>query len=335
MLHENSRSPSPESDRPTAATQDKITLAAGCDENFAFPLAVTMFGAVSNLRGGRAVEIYIVDGGILPATQAKLRRVVEAAGPQVTVKFVTPNFADLADVPLANIGVMTYLRLLLPELLPAEIEHVLYLDSDLAILGDLSEIWSFVPLETSIAGCRDLSSPRVSSTRALCNWRELGLDAEAPYVNAGLLLMNLTRWRTEGLAKKIVDYNRRTADINWYADQDGINALLCSDVEVLPVGWNVPALLESNELSKGLDDPLSAELIGDRRACLAKAKVIHYLGSRKPWKPGLGLRCQWAWLDQARRSGWFASRIDYWRFVSPIAADYIVRRIGRRLRAKM
>lgn len=323
-----------ESPQPIANRGDRISLAAGADENFAFPLAVTMFGAVSHLGGDRAVDVYIVDGGFLPATHAKMQRVIESAGRDVRVFFLTPRLEGLGELPLGQIGPMTYLRLLLPELLPSELEHVLYLDSDLLVRSDVGRLWSRVPLRTSIAACRDLGAPRVSSPRALRNWRELGLPADAPYINAGLLLMNLTRWRRENIAARVVEYNRRTADINRYADQDGINALLCNDCEVLPIEWNMPSFVESSDLIRNLDDPLSLTLIPDRRTLLRECPIVHYLGARKPWRRGLALRCQRPWLAQARRSGWFDSRWDYLKFIVPIAIDYAVRRIVRRIRGR-
>lgn len=321
-----------ESTQPGASSGDRLALAAGADEYFAFPLAVTMNGAVSHLSSDRAVDVYIVDGGIQPLTRNKIERVIKAGRQNVRVCFLSPCLEGLGELPPGQIGPMTYLRLLLPALLPAEVDHVLYLDSDLLVRGDVGRLWSKVPLTAAIGASRDLGAPRVSSPRALRNWRELGLPADAPYINAGLLLMNLTRWRQENIAARVVEYNRRTADINWYADQDGINSLLCTDCELFPIEWNVPSFIESDTLIRNLDDPLSLTLIPDRRALLREASVVHYLGSRKPWRRGLGLRCQWPWLELARRSGWFESRWDYLKFIVPIAIDYVGRRIVRRVR---
>ncbi|MCE9608459.1 MAG: hypothetical protein K8U03_26545 [Planctomycetia bacterium] len=321
--------------QPVAAIEDgaaRIVLAAGADEAFAFPLTITMHGAVSHLSAGRGADIYIVDGGIRPETQAKMRRIIQGDNLNIEVRFLAPDLDRLSNVPVAHINAMTYLRLLLPDLLPAEIDHVLYLDSDLLIRGDLGIPWSLRSHTRAIAATREFSAPRVSAPRALPNWEHLGLPPDAPYINAGLLLMNLKRWREENIASRILEYVRRTTDINRYADQDGINAILCQDCELLPAEWNVPAYFESNVVIKDLDDPISQALIANRHRLLREAFVIHFIGPRKPWRNGLGLKCQWDWLEQAKYSGWFESAFDYARFSFPIWVDYTIRRAMRKIR---
>ena len=41
-----------------------MNIVAGADDRFAMPMAVTLYSALANMEHGRAVSLYIVDGGI-------------------------------------------------------------------------------------------------------------------------------------------------------------------------------------------------------------------------------------------------------------------------------
>jgi lipopolysaccharide biosynthesis glycosyltransferase len=174
----------------------------------------------------------------------------------------------------------------------------------------------------------------VSGKAGLPNWRELGLPPDAPYINAGVLLMNLTAWRARGYGAKVVEYAQKTAAINRYADQDGINALLCRECKLLDLRWNVPAYIEFDRLFRPLEDsPVKARVAADRGGWLTAAGIVHFIGNRKPWGRGLASRSQAEWLWYCRRSGWF--RGDPWgyaRLVAPIWADAVARRTVRAAR---
>src|SRR5437763_16981533 len=67
----------------------------------------------------------------------------------------------------------TYVRLLIDQLLPADLERVIYLDVDLIVRSDLSELWHFDLNGKTIAAVRDAVP---------YSWHSvIGLPAGAPY----------------------------------------------------------------------------------------------------------------------------------------------------------
>src|SRR5262249_50630557 len=137
--------------------------------------------------------------------------------------------------------------------------------------------------------------------------------ANAPNVNAGVLLMNLTSWRAEDLAGQIFDYSLEHRAINRFADQDGINAVLCGRCKLLDMKWNIPVYLEFDTVLRGIEpNPVLAAAIARRAELIGAGGIIHFVGSRKPWRYGLGARTQWEWLKWLRRSGWFGH--ETWRY---------------------
>jgi lipopolysaccharide biosynthesis glycosyltransferase len=294
-------------------SESPVILACGADEAFAMPMAVTLFSAISRLS--RPAEVYVIDGGMVGGTRQRLEDVMSRARADTRVTFIRPLLDVLRKdaLPLGRYGPMTYLRLLLPAVLPREVTHILYLDSDLLVRSDLAQLWDQRQMVETIAGAPDYASPLVSGRDGVPNWQDRGLPANAPYVNAGVLILNLTTWRENDLAGEILDYSFAHRAINRFADQDGINALLCQQCNLLDIKWNIPAYLEFDTVLGVVErNPVLADAIARRAELLRSGGVIHFIGSRKPWRYGLGARTQWEWLRWLSRSGWFAD--DVWRY---------------------
>src|SRR5262245_50309411 len=117
---------------------------------------------------------------------------------------------------------MTYLRLLAPDLLPSDATHAVYLDSDLLVRASLEELWKLLSSRSAIAGVPDFGAPVASSLRAC---RTGGSLRDAPYLNSGVLLMNLSAWRSGDVGHRVVEYCVHHKEFDQYPDQDGINAL--------------------------------------------------------------------------------------------------------------
>lgn len=312
---------------------DRLQIAMGADEKFAFPLAVTLYGALKHLSPGKGADVYVVDGGISTESRRRIEKVAKAANAESSLNFLTPDLRQLDRLPESTIGLMTYLRLFLPDLLHQKMSHVLYLDCDLLIRGDVSTLWDFRD-EHPIGAVQEPGCPVVSSSDVLPNWQALGLPPDAPYVNAGVLLMNLTRWRSDNIARSVREHCERYSTINRHADQDGINAILCRDVRLLPPIWNLPSYFESDIVFERLSQQMPQEYVVSRFELIRNARIFHYLGSRKPWRRGLFLASQFEWLSQAAECGWFETHSDYVRFAAPIYADGWIRSTVRWVRRK-
>ena len=113
-------------------------------------------------------------------------------------KGVAPDPQSLAGIRhRGRVSHATYFRILAPELLPASLSRVIYLDADVRVASDLSRLWAEPLREHPVLAVRDAGAPLVSSPRGLVNHRELGLAPELGYFNAGVMLLDLARWRAE------------------------------------------------------------------------------------------------------------------------------------------
>jgi lipopolysaccharide biosynthesis glycosyltransferase len=317
-------------------TAAPLVIGCGTDARFAMPLAVTLRSALERLRPGREVHVYVVDGGIAPADADRLRRVlagVPGAAPRVTL--VPAAEAGLATLRTgAHFSAANYFRLLLPEVVPAHLHRVLYLDADLLVRADLAPLWEAEMGGAPLLAARDYSAPVVGAPYGLPNHAALGLAADTPYLNSGVLLMDLRRWREEEIARRVLEYTRRHADLVRYADQDGINAVLAGTWGELDPRWNVPVYVGSDALFAAEEGAPHGEAHrAARHRLLREAYVWHFVGGRKPWERGCGLPGQPAWLRALSRSGWYAPhevlpRLRRWA----LRADWASRQLLRRLR---
>lgn len=149
-----------------------------------------------------------------------------------------------------------YYRLLITEILPKDIDEVLFLDSDIVVTGSLEELAKFKFDEQYLLAVHD-----VSLDNNMERLQNLGFPLKK-YFNAGVLYLNLKKWRDEDIASKLLTLAEEYMDrIAWW-DQDILNMYLYDKWQ--PIDRKYNALL----LKKRLKElPL----------------IIHYGGPEKPW----------------------------------------------------
>jgi lipopolysaccharide biosynthesis glycosyltransferase len=278
-----------------ASSKDPV-IACTPNGDYALGAAVTLHSAARNLDPARRLRVFLVDGGLGPWTRRQLLRSLDPA--RIDLTLVRPEFELLRDLPVQDYQrSVIYLRLLLPSLLPATVEKVIYLDADLAIHGDLGEIWD-LDLDGNLAlGVQDVGCPFIDAERALPdfethaphlwsvrgveNWEELGLDPAAKYFNAGLLVLDLAGWRREGMTDRMLRCLRENHAYAGLADQYALNVCLAGRFGELDLSWNVP--LAIHRFPSPEASPFDAETV---RGAIESPNVVHYTGFAKPWLRG-------------------------------------------------
>lgn len=232
-----------------------------------------------------------------------------------------------------------YLRLIAPDLLPAEVRRLIYLDCDLLVLDDIRPLWT-LDLVQVIAAAPDY--PRLEAFMSPVRRDILGIPKDATYVNSGVLVMDIDRWRSEGLTRRFVDYVQRMGSHLAFYDQDAINAVLAGRIQLLDPRWNLQARMYRVGRRSFPED------FDATKEARKQPAIIHFTGSEKPWlfrsrvaKKGLYFKYlgKTAWrnraapvtrpLDRAEHAfGVFlATRFD----LDYVQAVYKVRRATRRM----
>ena len=320
--------------RSTPADQS-LTLVFVADEHYAAPLAATLYSALVNLSRPSRVEVFVVHGPMGGDTQARLQDVGDRSEHDVTMHFLPVR----EDAALGRWSLQiesewtptTFFRLLIETLIPPTHERVLYLDCDLVVEGDLLELWATDLEGKTVAAApeRSVSCPKFGVAR----WRELGLSPTAPYFNAGLMLIDLDRWRARNYGERVLDYLHDHGDtLRIKGNQEGLNAVLAGDWTMLDPTWNVLNwYYDVRWFDSARHGPVPSRR--DRPRILREAKVIHFTTRFKPWRAECDHPRRRRYFHYLRRSGWMRPGA-YLRWRLGLERDQLRYRVRRALQAR-
>ena len=132
--------------------------------------------------------------------------------------------------------------LLLGELLPDDVERVLFLDADLLVLDDPTGLLEVDLGGRALAAAVDGAIALCSGPRGVRAWREQGIPAFAPYFNAGVMAISLRDWRERAVGARALRYlSTRGTSGGGFLHQEALNAIAWDDWHELDPRWNVLA----------------------------------------------------------------------------------------------
>lgn len=155
----------------------------------------------------------------------------------------------------------TYFRLFLPELYP-QYNKVLYLDSDIIVLGDISKLYNTHMGTNLVAAAPD---DIIQCNKVFQDYAELvvGVAKYKHYFNAGVLLMNLHELRKFNFQEKLL-YLLEKVKFSVAQDQDYLNRLCKGRVTLISHDWDVMPYVNTETKPEDI-------------------KLIHYNFAYKPW----------------------------------------------------
>ena len=119
---------------------DTVTVVCASDDNYAMPLSVTACSIIKNLPSDQNLNLYVLDGGIQTKNLDKIRRSLDSSRCKLTFFNTKDRFKEVPTTDHFTEAI--FHRLLIPELLPTDLQKVIYLDCDLLVLTDISELWN-------------------------------------------------------------------------------------------------------------------------------------------------------------------------------------------------
>ena len=269
----------------------RIVVAAASDEAYALPLAIMLRSAAETLGPDSIIEAYVASHKITAPSRS---RVESSLPPSISVHWVERSTVEFSGLPRwGRISLGTYQKLTIGSWLPASVSKALWLDCDTLVLQDLTPLWHTKLDGNAALACPDSLVPRLGASFGVAGWKETGLNANAPYFNAGVMLIDVERWRETGVEKRALDYLRQFGPKVWFWDQEALNAVLHGHWKSLDPSWNFPASIAGP----------STEM----------PRIVHFSGNIKPWLvPGKGAlhqayeRCldQTAWTVQRAVPSW-------------------------------
>jgi lipopolysaccharide biosynthesis glycosyltransferase len=246
------------------ATQT-IAVACSIDDRYALPLAVMLESLAACLSPQLQMRVYLLHRNLSQSARVAISSLVDLhpitlAGPCLDRLPRDHRYPPEAAAPL-----------FLPELLPADIGRVLFLDADMLVLDDIGPLWSHDLAGRSWAAAVDPAIPLCRSPRGVPRSIASGIPADAPYCNAGVMLIDVEAWRQRGVAERALRSIGRIADRVDFLHQEVLNATAWNDWSLLDPRWNLPATV-----GRWFDRTPGA--------AAAAPGIVHFAGRAKPWR---------------------------------------------------
>lgn len=218
--------------------------------------AVVMVSIFANTQ--RDICVYIIhDNTLTHEKMSKLRQIADSFGQ--TLQFINAE-KTLLEKNL-NTGKLALggnrgklLKLLIPELIDAP--KVIYLDCDIVVKLDLSELWAVDIGGMAIGATNEVwSLERRWDQKYPWRWgmmlKAMGI-ARSTYFNSGVLVMNLDKIRNSyDFIKEASDFYRKYRKIATFADQDCLNYIFARDTLIIDEKFNRIDFSDIDELERG------------------------------------------------------------------------------------
>lgn len=240
-----------------------MNIALCLNSSYLKPSLVAMISVMENNSG--PIDFYILYSRLNSKEISVMRETVASYGSQYSLRPIEVDKKYFADCPINGRSFEAYFRLLIPTVLPKDVDRCLYIDGDVMVNKSLSEYYKTSFDEKALIVCEDLGEILFFHKE---RHAVLGIPLEFRYFNSGVLLMNLDYFREKFPFSKISEYIKLNSDKFKFLDQDVLNALFYDKVKFVDSAkYDYLEILVSHLLA---NDNMN------------KAVMVHYL--KKPWR---------------------------------------------------
>lgn len=248
------------------ASPASCPLVLACDEGYAMPLATTLRSVADGNRPHWPLAAYVLHDGFSAGARDKVLASLPEGSMNLHWVPVELGMFERFSL-LGHVSRMTFARLQIPEVFADAASKVLYLDTDILVLGDLAELFQTDLGGAAVGAVLDFHVD--AHLKAGQHDRIVGVPPVSDYFNAGVLLIDVQAWRRRGIAQRAIDYLRSHLD-SPYADQDALNVACDGDWKQLDRTWN----FQNHHVTRIAREPAAT-----------RPAIVHFVTSSKPWKP--------------------------------------------------
>lgn len=243
---------------------DTIELVCVTDANYAPHFAV-LLKSIELSKGTEHIRVHAILDGVDEVLLSLIRDTVPGLD---ILDYHVVDHPALKLPPIMHISRATYLRLIMAEIIPKEINRVLYLDIDMIVTQSLRPLWQSELKGRPIAAVEDhnLSAENLAE--------RFGLTCGGLYFNAGMLLIDMQAERTSGYLGQALDKLRANPDAYPFADQDALNEVLWQNWTQVDNTWNYQrAFVNARNIYRSSDS-----------GNIQLPVILHFTERWKPWR---------------------------------------------------
>ncbi|AGK58149.1 glycosyl transferase family protein [Hyphomicrobium denitrificans 1NES1] len=248
------------------------------DNNFVLPTSVTMTSLKKNKREGTNYSLTIIGDNISEENERLMSSMADAS---FGVQIIRPgrSFETLHKAKEGSFAAATpaaLLKFALPELLPHH-DRVLYLDGDLIVRDDLSDLF-FSDIDGYVAG--------VISDSGQIYFKHEWVRRVGNYFNSGVMLLDLKEMRRSNVTELLIKAKKENCDGS-LLDQNAFNIVFDGRVKYLSIKYNCLCcnLVRAKKKFSIADiNNLFGTDYANLDEVLATSCIVHFSSKDKPWR---------------------------------------------------
>lgn len=248
-----------------------IHISLCCDDNYA-PYSATVIASVMEHNKDVEITFHILHTNITESRQQTLKEWIEMKHNHICFYKVEISMFKQFPLGCSYLYYGAYFRLYLAECLKF-LDKVIYLDCDLVVNASIQELWETDMDEYDVAGVRD----RINDYIRVYN--RLRYPMQYGYINSGMMVINLKRWRDMHFFERAVEISKKYPDALKNHDQDLINMICHGKIKFIDFKYNLLEYYLYTEDWLYLDCKYYPQII---EAC-KNPVIIHFCMPTKPW----------------------------------------------------
>lgn len=213
-----------------------MNIVYSSSDSYAPIAGVSLFSLLESNKESEEINIYIIDNHISEKNKERFKKTCADFGRKLT-------FIPIADIEklagtsidIGRWNISTFGRLFEASLLPESVEKVIHVDCDTMVMSSLEPLWNTDMDDKIVAGALECIGDSYKT--------EIGLSKDSTYINAGNIMLNLKKIRTDGTEEKFKKYIREHSQLS-FVDQAVLNACTTDDEKlVVPLNFNAYSMI--------------------------------------------------------------------------------------------
>lgn len=234
-----------------------VNIVIGIRENFKIPAYVMLYSLLYNNKKSQ-FKIYILSDKLEKQYFNKLEEQFKCQ-----IEVVIIDIEDIKKLNPRHIDISTFYRLKIDDYIPKNIDKLLYLDTDLIVNGDISEL---LTIDLDEENCVAAVKCGVSKKHL----KNIGFKND-PYFNAGVIFFDYQKCLKEKIFSDALKLIIEDEKNYIFMDQDVLNITLKGKVKFLDLKWNFGSFYAKSEL------------LASKKFFSSNPIIVHYTGKYKAW----------------------------------------------------
>lgn len=286
----------------------KYNIVCIANEAYAQHTAV-MLASLINQNPQKLFRIFLMTYTMSKNTKQKLQQVVKGHG---ELHILEDDYTDSeimalkSETSTKSWNSIMYLKLLIPQKLPTDVERFLFLDVDMIIYHNIEELYHTNLKGCILAACDDYKYQQAHRSR-------LGLKKTEEYINSGVMVVDLTAWRKKEKQCPMIKFLEGYKEI-LNNDQDGFALYFRGEIKLLPNKWNVTTFYF--EQSPRILDKYLPEVNELRHHPF----IIHFCEPIKPWFADCKHPYRYLYKKYLKQTPWVDYHFPF--FIHPLSVKF-------------